>query len=331
MSRPYFTVAINCYNYGRFVGQAIDSVLAQDFPASEVELIAVDDGSTDDSREVIARYKDKVRLIAQRNQGQAAAVSAGLSAGTGRVRCPLDADDIWLPGKLSALAEAFKDPTVALVQHFQREVDVDGRELPHALPSWPPYYTIESVLSGRVDYGAMSSIALRAEVLEKILPIPKDLFVFSDTYLVDFGLLHGRMANLARVLGYHRLHGKNNWAKTYESPDKLRGTLREAARYREYLEPRLEERGLPWGPRHFALLPAELVRRELLLAVHEGRRLDALALLPKMWRAAGGGRFAFFRCATCLVAVVSPKLYLSLLSAYEAGGWPARVREKVAP
>lgn len=331
MGRPYFSAVINNYNYGRFVGQAIDSILAQDFPKGEVEVVVVDDGSTDDSREVIGRYKDKVRLIAQKNQGQASALSVGLSAGQGQVCCPMDADDIWHPQKLSAVAEAMKDPAVGLVQHFQREVDIDAKELPHALPTWPPYYTIETVVSGRVDYGATSSLALRKEILDRILPIPNDLWVFTDVYLVDFGLLHAKMANLPRVLGYHRIHGKNNWAKTYERPDKLRASLVEAARYKEYLEPKLGARGLPWKHQHFALLPGELARRELLLAAHEGRRLDVLRLLPKLWRASGGGRFALFRCGTCLLAFVSPWLYLKFLYLYDASGWLAKVREKLLP
>ena len=243
----------------------------------------------------------------------------------------MDAAAIWHPQKLSAVAEAMKDPDVGLVQHFQREVDIDAKELPHALPAWPPYYTIESVVSGRVDYGATSSLALRKEILDAILPIPTGLWVFTDTYLVDFGLLHAKMANLPRVLGYHRIHGKNNWAKTYERPDKLRASLVEAARYKEYLEPKLRVRGLPWKHQHFALLPAELARRELLLAAHEGRRLDVLRLLPKLWRASGGGRFALFRCGTCTLAAVSPWLYLKFLYLYDASGWLAKVREKLLP
>ena len=77
MGRPYFSALINNYNYGRFVGQAIDSILAQDFPKNDLEIVVVDDGSTHDSREVIGRNKDKVRLIAQKTQGQASAQSVG--------------------------------------------------------------------------------------------------------------------------------------------------------------------------------------------------------------------------------------------------------------
>ena len=85
MAAPYFSVVIDNFNYGRFLAQAIDSALAQDFPAGEVEIIVVDDGSTDDSREVAGRYKDKIRLIAQKNGGQAAAFKSGFAAARGQV------------------------------------------------------------------------------------------------------------------------------------------------------------------------------------------------------------------------------------------------------
>jgi glycosyltransferase involved in cell wall biosynthesis len=329
VSRPYFSAVLDNYNYGRFIGQAIDSVLAQDFPQKEIEIVVVDDGSTDDSVAVVERYKDRVKLIRQANSGQAACMNTGLMASTGQVACLLDSDDYWHPAKLTRVADALKDPSIGVVQHYQREVDREGRELPHALPTWKPVFTLKDLLTERFDYGATSSLALRREVLDKILPMPRDLFYFTDVYLVDYGLLHTNMRNLAEVLGYHRLHGANNWAKTYLDPKKLAGSVREGRVYRSHLEPLLKERGLPWTHQCFALQPHEIARREALLASHEGRRLDLLTMMPRVWRASGGGRFAAFRCATLMLALISPAVYLKFYDLYNENPALAKLRGAV--
>ncbi|MCB9159892.1 MAG: glycosyltransferase [Caldilineaceae bacterium] len=96
---PEVSVIIPNYNQSRFVTAAIDSVLQQSF--RDVEIIVVDDGSTDDSAAVIARYGDRVRYIYQQNQGLGAARNTGIKAATGRFVGLLDADDAWLPTYLA--------------------------------------------------------------------------------------------------------------------------------------------------------------------------------------------------------------------------------------
>ena len=85
------SVIIPCYNSGTHLAQAIDSVLAQTCPASEI--IVVDDGSTDDSPAIMARYGDRIRVVRQANAGLPAARNAGIQAATGEWLAFLDADD----------------------------------------------------------------------------------------------------------------------------------------------------------------------------------------------------------------------------------------------
>src|SRR5688500_14867542 len=99
-SLPFVSCLITTYNYGRYVGEALDSVLAQDYPADRREIIVVDDGSTDDTPQVLARYADRVKIIRQANAGVCAATERGLSETRGELIATLDADDVWLPGKL---------------------------------------------------------------------------------------------------------------------------------------------------------------------------------------------------------------------------------------
>jgi glycosyltransferase involved in cell wall biosynthesis len=94
---PLVSVVIPTYNYARFVSEAVDSVLAQTYPSLEV--VVVDDGSTDDTREVLARYGDRIRYIYQPNAGLPAARNTGIKAARGEFIGLLDSDDVFHPRK----------------------------------------------------------------------------------------------------------------------------------------------------------------------------------------------------------------------------------------
>lgn len=92
------SVIIPNYNYARYVGQAVDSVLKQSY--KDYEVIVVNNGSTDNSIEILQTYGDKIRLIDQPNLGQSGARNSGLAESRGEYIAFLDADDIWEPTKL---------------------------------------------------------------------------------------------------------------------------------------------------------------------------------------------------------------------------------------
>jgi glycosyltransferase involved in cell wall biosynthesis len=118
------SVVIACYNHGRFLPAAVDSVLAQDY--GEIELIVVDDGSTDETPDVAARYP-VIRYLRQENQGAAAAKRAGLEASTGQFLMFLDADDTLLPGAIGSLVRGLQErPECAYSYGHQQFVDVAG-------------------------------------------------------------------------------------------------------------------------------------------------------------------------------------------------------------
>jgi glycosyltransferase involved in cell wall biosynthesis len=98
---PRVSVIVPVYNRPVFVRQAIDSALAQDCPGG-FEVVVVDDGSTDETPDVLASYGDKIRLVRQANGRVARARNAGFAAARGEYFALLDSDDIWLPGKLAA-------------------------------------------------------------------------------------------------------------------------------------------------------------------------------------------------------------------------------------
>ena len=125
------SIVINNYNYGRYIGAAIDSALAQTW--NPLEVIVVDDGSTDDSWAVIESYGERVHAIRQANGGQGAAYNTGLAASRGEWVLFLDSDDMLDVGAIARML-SFADDKVAKVQGYLRRIDADGKPLGGAVP-----------------------------------------------------------------------------------------------------------------------------------------------------------------------------------------------------
>ena len=118
------SVLIPTYNYARYLPQAIDSVLAQTY--APLEVLVVDDGSTDDTPQVLAAYGNRIRAIRQDNQGVAAARNTGVAAARGEYVALLDSDDLWLPRKLELQIARFEsDPSLGFVHCGAETFDGD--------------------------------------------------------------------------------------------------------------------------------------------------------------------------------------------------------------
>lgn len=129
---PLVSVIIPVYNRDRYLAEAIESVLAQTYPA--IELIVVDDGSTDLSAEVAQRYLPNLIYFYQQNGGISAARNTGIGLAQGEFLAFLDSDDIWMPDKLSQQMAAFtSDPNLEAVfgyvqQFYSPELDETFRQ-----------------------------------------------------------------------------------------------------------------------------------------------------------------------------------------------------------
>ena len=116
------SVIIPAYNYGRFIAEAIEGALGQTCPP--VEVIVVDDGSTDDTLEVVGKFGERVRYLRQENSGVGAARNRGVAESVGEFIAFLDADDTWEPTKLEKQLAIFEaDPEIGLVHCGMREFD----------------------------------------------------------------------------------------------------------------------------------------------------------------------------------------------------------------
>ncbi len=128
MQKGLVSVVIPNYNYAHYLSETIDSVLSQTYP--QVEIIVVDDGSTDGSKEILAGYGGQIRTIFQQNLGVSAARNNGVSDSRGEFIAFLDADDYWLPTKIERQIERFsRDGQLGLVHVGVDEVDADGNSM----------------------------------------------------------------------------------------------------------------------------------------------------------------------------------------------------------
>lgn len=314
--RPFFSVVVDNHNYGRFLRECVDSVLAQDIPREDLEVVVVDDGSTDESRPILASYGDRIRAVLQERQGQAAAFNRGFSEARGEVVCLLDSDDVCLPGKLAAVRPLFDDPKVGAVQHYLQDVDAAKNPIRDDVPAWPPRYAIGDFLDARTHFAATSGLAFRRSVLELALPIPKELFYYLDDFLTARALFSSELANLPMTLGLHRVHGQNWCAGGYEDPRKMEVDFRMREIFSDHLDLWLKEFGKSLSPRYANRQALELIRRKVLYEALRARPAAAWAEWLKGLRGSGAGSFGGFRLATLFLAVLSPTLYLAAYSAY---------------
>ncbi|HCA58980.1 MAG TPA: hypothetical protein DEP46_13490, partial [Blastocatellia bacterium] len=126
--KPLVSAIIPNYNYARYVGEAVESALGQTYP--NIEVIVVDDGSTDNSLEVLEQYRDRIKIIAQKNSGVCVARNRGVAESEGEYIAFLDADDVWLPEKIEKQVEKFASgKDLGLVHVGVIDIDASGDEL----------------------------------------------------------------------------------------------------------------------------------------------------------------------------------------------------------
>jgi glycosyltransferase involved in cell wall biosynthesis len=150
-----FSVILPNYNNGATLARAIDSVLAQTWPAHEI--IVIDDGSSDDSREIAARYGSRIIYVYQQNAGVSAARNLGAHRATGTWLAFLDADDIFFPNRLEAHAEWIaREPGIDFLLADQEFRDPDDKLLQHAISGCAAGRELVARHPGQVDIPLMA-------------------------------------------------------------------------------------------------------------------------------------------------------------------------------
>lgn len=176
MVRPLVSVLISNYNYGEFLDDAIQSVLRQTY--KNIEVIVVDDGSTDNSRDVIAHYGTAIIPVLSQNLGQASAYNVGFAFSRGELICLLDSDDVFLPTKVERLVHVFDSfPEAGWLRHRLEITDEHLRPLGVRIPHYRGS-RLERIKRGmwlehKARFVNSSGIAMRRGLAASILPIPQ--------------------------------------------------------------------------------------------------------------------------------------------------------------
>jgi glycosyltransferase involved in cell wall biosynthesis len=222
---PLVSIIINNYNYGRFVADAIDSALAQTY--SNREVIVVDDGSQDNSREVISSFGSRIKAVFKRNGGQSSAFNAGFAESSGDVICFLDSDDVFLPTKVEQVIDGLATSPQGWCFHHVQWSDTSLRPIftPPIPYSTGKYDFRSELLEGKCRFAppATSGLAFTRDLLNRLMPIPEIITITSDNYLKLSSLALEPGYFIAEQYALQRMHGEN--AYTGRKDDALRADV----------------------------------------------------------------------------------------------------------
>ena len=219
---PFISVVIDTYNHERFIEEAIASALQQDLPASEFEIVIVDDGSTDRTPEIVRKFEPRVRLLQKANGGQASTINFGTAHAQGTYIAFLDGDDVWLPNKLSRVAQEI-EANAGAVLIYHKYCFWDDKEN----RTWDPEYFNEvsgDVLSDprklvRYIAAPTSSLVFRRDALLRVMPVPEECSFMWDAYAVSTVIFLGPVVAIGEQLTKNRVHGQNLWFAEKGEPD----------------------------------------------------------------------------------------------------------------
>jgi glycosyltransferase involved in cell wall biosynthesis len=207
------TVVILSYNYGRYLRQCIESVLAQDY--EPMEIVVVDDGSTDDSRAIIQSYSGRLTASFKQNGGMVSTMNRGFELSHGSVVVFLDADDFLLPDAVSAHMAALRDPGVVRSQIYMTVLNgtqPSGQEIP-GVPAGEGDLRELTLRRGPGAYVSSpnSGNAWSRRFLDRVFPLPEEpRSIGAETYLMDTAPLFGRVATFRHgPKAVYRFHSAN--------------------------------------------------------------------------------------------------------------------------
>ena len=230
VKQPLVSIIINNYNYAHLLPKAINSALNQTY--SVVETIVVDDGSTDNSPEIIRNYGNKIIPVLKENGDHASTFNAGFLASKGEIICCLDADDYFEPDKVQSIVEIFNaQSSIGWCFHPLRLVNTQTAEVlgvTRAFPSLPADVSTSCDFRTQLGKGKLnfyppstSALCFRRSLLQQILPMPEILKQAADRYLTYAAIWLSTGYFINRELTIQGIHGSND------------GTLRQGRRFKQ--------------------------------------------------------------------------------------------------
>ena len=256
-AQPLVSILVSNYNYARFIGDSIKSALDQTY--SNIELIICDDGSTDNSIEVIeeyARRDSRLHLIRKANGGQASGFNAAFAASRGEIIALLDSDDLFLPHKVERIVADFQaHPDAGFGVHRVVRMSADLRRQgvwPMSDPLPAGWYGTRLLSDGGIlPYTPPTSgLSLRRDVAERLFPLPLEhpLVSCPDQLIVRLAPFLTNVTREDEALSSYRLHGSNNYGPDRVTAESFKRELQYSEalwaaqkRFLATIDPRLAE------------------------------------------------------------------------------------------
>jgi len=212
---PLVSVIVPTYNNGRFIGPALESLFRQTYHEGKREIIVVDDGSTDNTQEVLKKYGQSIFQIRQQHQGIASARNAGISHAKGEIITFLDSDDLWYEERLQRVVGRFmENPHAGMVYHPVELIDSERNTIKENFYSAFGYkegisgWVGNEIASGKIFSGG-SSFAFRRNIVAMLSPIPEDIRRGIDYYMSVISSCYAPAEYVPQLLGKYRLHAGN--------------------------------------------------------------------------------------------------------------------------
>jgi glycosyltransferase involved in cell wall biosynthesis len=340
LAKSFASVLIDTHNHERFIEQAIVSVLEQDFPAADREIIVVDDGSTDRTPQIVKKFEPRVRLLRKENGGQASAFNAGIPECKGQIVAFLDGDDWWAPEKLQAVSGALaNEAAVGLVGHGITEVFLDGRQHAELLREIPRF-RIESEAGARAfrlrkSFLGTSRMTFRADLLRQIGKVPEALWFEADEYLFTLAGFFADVMILRDSFTFYRLHDTNAFQVADGNKEAIRRKQRVLESLAQSLNVKLQEHHTPEKLAHIVVEWIETEADLLRLSLDNGYPWETVNIELRnygvMFENASASHW-IFKCLTLLPACfMSSKSYYSLRKSFARNGLYLRARARWLP
>jgi glycosyltransferase involved in cell wall biosynthesis len=337
LGKPYASVLIDTYNHEKFIEQAIVSVLEQDFPESEREVIVVDDGSTDGTAEIVRKFAPQVRYIHKENGGQGSAFNVGIPECRGEVVAFLDGDDWWLRKKLSRVIPVLaQNPEIGIVGHGTITVLPNGREFTEVV-SQGHRFSLRTTEGARLFRARKSNLGtrttIRAEILRKLLPVPEAIRIEADEFVFTMAAALGEVQLLDEALFFYRLHPNNFYSQHGFDEAAVRRKQKCIAQLAESLRARLKAIGVSEEVIGLVTEAVQVEADQLRLSVEKGWPWETVNTELAMYRLLhedAPWSHRIFKYVTLLPALlVPPRTYYRVRRRLAASDWYRKTRSVV--
>jgi glycosyltransferase involved in cell wall biosynthesis len=315
LGKPFVSVLIDTYNHERFIEQAIVSVLDQDFPASDREILVMDDGSTDRTPEIVRKFEPYVRLLRKQNGGQASAFNAGIPECRGEIIAFLDGDDWWEKSKLSVVAaELAAHPEIGTIGHGLYEVDEHGKHLYVNVPDRRYFCGLGNLEEAHQflelrSFLGTSRLAVRTSVLTRIFPLPEALLVEADEFLATLAVGLSGCIILDQPLTSYRFHPGNQFQFSAHDPRRLERKFISLDCLTKDLPPLLSAAGVAPPIVEFLSLPNWIDSTRSRLALGRGWPWETVRVESRAFRTAyknASFGYRLFHAAVLAAACLTP-------------------------